>query len=172
MEHVAAVTSDDPHDLARRGEARLRAGDAVVPALGMTVEAVAPGTATARLTVTPAMLNGHDTTHGGYVFLLADTAFAFACNTRSVAVAASCDVDFLEPTTAGDELVALATERVVRGRSGVYDVTVSRDGVTVAEFRGRSRSIAPQPPTSQPPTSQPPTSPPPTSPRVTSEEPS
>ncbi len=144
MEQSAAVERDQ-RESARRGEARLRAGDAVLPALGITVEDVAPGTATARLTVTPAMLNGHDTTHGGYVFLLADTAFAFACNTRSVAVAASCDVDFLEPTTAGDELVAVASERVLRGRSGVYDVTVSRDGRTVAEFRGRSRSIAPQP---------------------------
>ena len=140
MERTTTV-ADDPQETARRGEARLRAGDAVLPALGITVADVAPGTATARMTITPAMLNGHGTTHGGYVFLLADTAFAFACNTRSVAVAASCDVDFLEPTTAGDALVATATERAVRGRSGIYDVTVTRDGAVVAEFRGRSRTV-------------------------------
>ena len=149
MEQTAVVDDEPvggpgpggPDETARRGEARLRAGDAVLAALGVTVEAVAPGTATARMTVTPAMLNGHGTTHGGYVFLLADTAFAFACTTRSVAVAASCAVDFLEPTTAGDELVAVATERVVRARSGIYDVTVSRGGRAVAELRGRSRTV-------------------------------
>lgn len=148
MEETTAV-ADDPQGTAARGEARLRAGDAVLPALGITVDGVAPGTATARMTVTPAMLNGHGTTHGGYVFLLADTAFAFACNTRSVAVAASCDVDFLEPTTADDELVAVATERVLRGRSGIYDVTVSRDGATVAELRGRSRTVPARSPAPQ-----------------------
>ena len=110
---------------------------------GITVEDLAPGTATARSTVTPAMLNGHGTTHGGDVFLLADTAFALACNTRSAAVAASCDVDVLEPTTAGETSVAVATERAVRGRSGVHDVTVRRDGRTVAELRGRRRTPAP-----------------------------
>jgi acyl-CoA thioesterase len=93
--------------------------------------------------LTSSMVNGHRIAHGGYVFLLADTAFAFACNTYDVVtVAAGADVVFVLPARRGDELVADARERVRRGRSGVYDVTVRRDdGSVIAEFRGVSREL-------------------------------
>ena len=89
------------------------------------------------------MVNGHGIAHGGYIFLLADTAFAFACNTYEIAtVAAAADVVFVAPAREGDRLVAEAVERVRFGRSGVYDVTVRRaDGEVVAEFRGNSRAL-------------------------------
>ena len=94
--------------------------------------------------VTAAQVNGHGICHGGYLFLLADTAFAFACNTHGLpTVAAGADVTFLAPVREGDELVAEAVERALRGRSGLYDVTVRRDGEVVVEFRGRSRSLPP-----------------------------
>ena len=111
--------------------------------LGIVIEGVAPGRANARMRVSPAMINGHGICHGGYVFLLADTAFAFACNTYNiVTVAAGADVVFVSPARAGEELVAEARERVRSGRSGVYDATVRRDdGSVVAEFRGLSREL-------------------------------
>ncbi|MBK5305379.1 MAG: hydroxyphenylacetyl-CoA thioesterase PaaI [Frankiaceae bacterium] len=119
------------------------AGDRASQALGISITDVAPGRARATMTVTDAMVNGHGICHGGYVFLLADTAFAFACNTRGPAVvAAGADVSFLAPVRSGDELVADGLERVVRGRSGLYDVTVRSGDVVVAEFRGRSRALS------------------------------
>jgi acyl-CoA thioesterase len=89
------------------------------------------------------MVNGHGIGHGGLTFTLADTAFAFACNTYDdVTVAAGADIDFLEPVRVGTELRATAVERSRRGRSGLYDVTVAdTSGTVVAEFRGRSRSL-------------------------------
>ena len=88
------------------------------------------------------MINGHNICHGGYVFLLADTAFAFACNTHGpVTVAATCDITFLAPAHLGDELIAEATERHRAGRSGIYDVTVRRADTAIAEFRGHSRTM-------------------------------
>ena len=112
--------------------------------LGIELIFAADGAATARMRITAGMVNGHGTTHGGYVFLLADTAFALACNAAGpVTVAAGADITFLRPTAAGDELQAHATERAASGRSGIYDVTVTRDGDVVAEFRGRSRTISP-----------------------------
>jgi len=133
----------DPAELARACADRMYADDAASRALGMVVDDVAPGRATVRMTVTDAMTNGHGTCHGGYVFLLADSAFAFACNTYDVVtVAAAADVVFVAPARVGDELVAEAAERVRFGRSGVYDITVRRaGGDVVAEFRGHSRSL-------------------------------
>jgi acyl-CoA thioesterase len=88
--------------------------------------------------------NGHAMTHGGYVSMLADTAFACACNSHGpVTVAAGADVTFLRPSGAGDVLPSYAKERVTSGPSGIYDVTVTRDGEVIAEFGGRSRVIAP-----------------------------
>ncbi|HEX5198551.1 hydroxyphenylacetyl-CoA thioesterase PaaI [Paractinoplanes rhizophilus] len=102
------------------------------------------GQATVRMTVTGDMVNGHAMTHGGYVFMLADTAFACACNSHGpVTVAAGADISFLRATAPGDVLIAYAKERAARGRSGIYDVTVTCDGDVVAEFRGRSRTIGP-----------------------------
>ena len=130
MAHTAA------HDMFARDTASQR--------LGMELISAGDGAATVRMTVTAEMVNGHGMTHGGYVFLLADTAFACACNSHGpVTVAAGADVTFLRPTAAGDVLQASAQERSTSGRSGIYDVTVTRDGDVVAEFRGRSRMISP-----------------------------
>ena len=130
-----------PDDAARQQAQRLAAGDATVDALGLRVFEVSVGRAAVAMTVGPQMLQGHGTCHGGYLFLLADSAFAFACNTRGpAAVAAGADITFLAPAHLGDELVATAVERVVSGRSGLYDVTVRRGEQVVAELRGRSRS--------------------------------
>ena len=119
--------------------------DVATRGLGIEVSDVAPGAATATMTVTPQMVQGHGTCHGGYLFLLADTAFACACNTRGLpTVAAGADVDFLAPVRLGDVLVARAVERVRRGRSGLYDVTVTRGQEVVCEFRGRSRAVGPR----------------------------
>ena len=133
----------DAQTLARRCAERMYAADAASQALGIAIADVAPGSATATMAVRPDMLNGHGICHGGYVFTLADTAFAFACNTYDdVTVAAGADVTFLEPVPAGVTLTAVAVERSRRGRSGLYDVTVSTDeGSVVAEFRGRSRTL-------------------------------
>ncbi|MGN9776913.1 hydroxyphenylacetyl-CoA thioesterase PaaI [Micromonospora sp. H33] len=112
-------------------------------ALGIELVEAADGAAVARMRVTAAMVNGHAIAHGGYVFLLADTAFALACNSHGpVTVAAGGDITFVRPAREGDLLLARATERTRYGRSGIYDVTVTRDdGEVVAEFRGRSRTL-------------------------------
>ncbi|WP_432975187.1 hydroxyphenylacetyl-CoA thioesterase PaaI [Dactylosporangium sp. CA-233914] len=140
---MTAQASAQAQDLAEACAEAMYAADTASRSLGITISHVSPGRATATMTVTAQMLNGHAIGHGGYVFLLADTAFAFACNTYGrVTVAAGADVTFLEPARAGDTLTATAVERSRRGRSGLYDVTVTRaDGVVLAEFRGRSRSL-------------------------------
>jgi len=136
----------DPDALARRCAAVMYEADAASQGLGMEIVDVAAGRATVRMAVTARMLNGHGIGHGGYTFMLADSAFAFACNGYDVAtVAASCDIVFVSPTRAGDVLEATAVERHRTSRRGVYDVTVVRvSGDTprdvVAEFRGVSRS--------------------------------
>ena len=134
---------EDPQALAERAAAAMYDADLASHHLGIQIEQVAPGQATARMQVRDTMLNGHAICHGGYVFLLADTAFAFACNTYGpTTVAAACDVVFLGPAHLGDELIAEATERRRFGRSGIYDVTVRLPDTTViAEFRGHSRTL-------------------------------
>lgn len=113
---------------------------------GITIVALSPGGASVAMSVTPGMLNGHGSCHGGYVFLLADTAFGLACNSHGESVvAAGADVAFLAPVRAGDQLVAVAVERARVGRSGLYDVTVRRGSQVVAEFRGRSRTVPDRP---------------------------
>ena len=120
------------------------ARDRASHALGIELVEAGDGRAVVRMTVTADMVNGHALTHGGYVFLLADTAFACACNSHGpVTVAAGADITFLRPAREGDVLEARATERSTSGRGGLYDVTVLRDGDVVAEFRGRSRVIGP-----------------------------
>jgi acyl-CoA thioesterase len=130
--------SDDA--LAAEVAAAMWARDSASQALGMALEEVRPGYARLRMAVRPDMLNGHGTCHGGIVFALADSAFAFACNSRGiVTVASGCSVEFLAPAREGDELVAVATERSLEGRNGVYDVDVrTADERLVAAFRGRS----------------------------------
>ncbi|MCW2859913.1 MAG: phenylacetic acid degradation protein PaaD [Actinoallomurus sp.] len=129
--------------MARRCAEKMYAADRSSRHLGIEISDVAAGRARATMTVADTMVNGHGIAHGGYVFLLADTAFAFACNTYEIAtVAAAADVVFVAPARGGDRLVAEAAERVRYGRSGVYDVTVRRDGgEVVAEFRGNSRAL-------------------------------
>jgi acyl-CoA thioesterase len=132
-----------PTDLAQRCADTMYAADLASQHLGITIDDVAPGRATAHMAVGDDMLNGHGICHGGYVFTLADTAFAFACNTYDdVTVAAGADISFLEAVTATAMLTATARETHRRGRSGLYDVTVrTEEGTVVAEFRGRSRSL-------------------------------
>lgn len=118
------------------------AADEASRGLGSELLEQGEGTAVLRMTVTPAMVNGHGIAHGGYVFLLADSAFACACNSHGpVTVAAGADITFVAPAHQGDELVARAEERTRYGRSGLYDVSVRRVDEVIAEFRGRSRSI-------------------------------
>jgi acyl-CoA thioesterase len=123
--------------------AAMFAADVASQTLGIEITDVAPGRATASMTVGDTMVNGHAIAHGGYVFLLADTAFAFACNTYGQAtVARAADIAFLAPVRAGDRIVATATERHRAGRNGIYDVTVRREsGAVVAEFRGHSTEL-------------------------------
>ncbi|MFD1657149.1 hydroxyphenylacetyl-CoA thioesterase PaaI [Streptomyces caeni] len=112
--------------------------------LGIELLEHAPGSAVLRMTVTPDMVNGHGIAHGGYLFLLADTAFACACNGHGpVTVAAAADIDFVAPAHEGDVLMATARERATFGRSGIYDVRVLRGDQVIAEFRGRSRTLRP-----------------------------
>ena len=132
----------DAQALAERSAARMYADDLASQAAGITVHDVAPGQATARMAVGDTMINGHDIAHGGFVFMLADTAFAFACNTYGTpTVAQACDIVFVRPARLGERLVAAARERARYGRSGIYDVTVTAGGELVAEFRGRSRTL-------------------------------
>ena len=131
-----------PEETARRSAEAMWAGDRACQALGMSLDAIGPGTATLRMTLREDMVNGHDIGHGGLTFTVADSAFAFACNSYNrVTVAAAADVRFLAPTRLGDVLVASATERERAGRDGVYDVTVTVDDTVVATFVGRSKEI-------------------------------
>ena len=132
--------------LADAARAMLEA-DVASASLGIEVEHAREGQAIARMVVTDRMVNGHGIAHGGYVFLLADTAFACACNSYGpVTVAAGAEISFVTRAMLDDELVAIAHERTRYGRNGIYDVTVHRETAggreVVAEFRGRSRVIA------------------------------
>lgn len=130
-------------DLAQRAGRQMYARDRASQGLGMVLDSVSPGRARLSMRVRADMLNGHGTCHGGFIFALADSAFAFACNSRNaVTVASACHIDFVRPGAAGDVLRAEAVERSLEGRSGVYDITVSNQrGEIVALFRGKSRRI-------------------------------
>ncbi len=131
-----------PDELARACADAMWAEDTATRALGMRLESVSAGRASMSMTVGASMTNGHGTVHGGYIFTLADSAFAFACNSHNErAVAQSCDIVFIQPVQVGDELVAAAVERHSLGRNGIYDVQVRRGDEVVAEFRGRSRTV-------------------------------
>jgi len=121
---------------------RMLAGDAASRALGIQVSEITAGAATATMRIRPDMVNGHGITHGAFVFAVADTAFACACNSHGpLTVAAAADIMFIAPSHAGDVLEARAVERTRFGRSGIYDVTVRRGDEVIAEFRGTSRTI-------------------------------
>ena len=141
-----AQSAPDPADeqaLAEACAAAMWADDRASTAMGMALEHVAPGEARLSMTITERMTNGHGMCHGGMIFTLADSAFAFACNSRNQrAVAAQCSITFLRPAQLGDRLTATARMRATAGRTGIYDISVStQDGVLVAEFRGHSRDI-------------------------------
>jgi acyl-CoA thioesterase len=124
---------------------KMWAADEASAALGMEVLDLGLDHARVRMTIKAAMVNGHGIAHGGFLFTLADSAFALACNSRGrFAVAAGADINFVAAARLGDVLVADATQRTAYGRSGLTDVTLTRepDGAVIAEFRGRSRSSA------------------------------
>ena len=133
----------DDDTLARRCVDAMWQSDNASQALGMQIDSVAVGCAKVTMTVRTDMVNGHDLCHGGMIFSLADSAFAFACNTQNqVAVASGCSIDFIRPAHRGDTLVAKATMVQQGTRNGLYDVTVSNQNAqVVAEFRGRSARL-------------------------------
>ena len=131
-----------PEDVARACADAMWRDDEASRGLGMKIVDIKPGQATLTMTVQRHMVNGQRIAHGGFIFLLADSAFAFACNTHNErAVAARGDITFIKPGKVGDKLVATAREISRSGRSGIYDVRVTVDDTVIAEFRGHSRSI-------------------------------
>ena len=131
-----------PDDLARACADAMWQEDDASNGLGMEIQEITPGQATLAMTVAPHMVNGQRIAHGGFIFLLADSTFAFACNSHNDrAVAAQCDITFIKPGKLGDRMVATAREISRAGRSGIYDVRVTVDDVVIAEFRGHSRII-------------------------------
>jgi acyl-CoA thioesterase len=118
--------------------------DPASQALGMTLDEIRPGYARMSMRVRADMLNGHATCHGGYIFMLADSAFAFACNSHNLnTVGAGCTIDYLAPGFEGDLLVAEAVEQALQGKTGVYDVTVTNgEGRRLALFRGKSHRVS------------------------------
>lgn len=144
------MTADlEAESVARRVADAMREADAATRSAGVELVDVGPGRAVTRLVVERRHVNGHGVCHGGYLFLLADSAFAYACNSYGTpTVAAGAEITFLRPGQLGDQLVAQAEVRSRAGRSGVYDVTVRSGDEVVAEFRGRARAVPsmPQPP--------------------------
>jgi acyl-CoA thioesterase len=131
-----------PDDLARACAEAMWKDDDASQGLGMEIVEVKCGEATLAMTVQPHMVNGQRIAHGGFIFLLADSAFAFACNSHNErAVAAQCDISFIRPGKLGERLVATAREISRSGRSGIYDVRVTAGDTVIAEFRGHSRVI-------------------------------
>ena len=133
----------DPQALADEVTRAMWSRDRATQGLGMQILSVKPGYALIAMPVRANMVNGHHICHGGFMFTVADSAFAFACNSYNQnTVASSCNIDFLAPAREGDVLEAEAMERSLSGRTGVYDITVRiRGGKTVALFRGKSYRI-------------------------------
>lgn len=140
MENIGEL---EPQTLAEACAQAMWADDKATQQLGMRMDHIAPGAATLSVDVTSAMTNGHRTCHGGYIFTLADSAFAFACNSYNQrTVAQHCAITYLAPAYEQDRLTATAVEIVRRDRSGIYDVKVTNQhGKLIAEFRGHSRTI-------------------------------
>ena len=142
-EHHPALSPAEAQALAERVAEGMYARDTASQAMGMRIVRVAPGHAEMAMTVRADMLNGHAICHGGFIFTLADSAFAFACNSYNLTtVASGCTIDFLAPARAGDVLTAVAQERSASGRTGVYDIeVVNQRGEAIALFRGKSYRI-------------------------------
>ncbi|WP_244145820.1 hydroxyphenylacetyl-CoA thioesterase PaaI [Paraburkholderia tropica] len=134
------MTSDE---LARATAQAMYEADGCSRALGMELLEVRAGYARLRMSVRPEFLNGHQICHGGLIFTLADSTFAFACNSYNInTVASGCSIEFLRPVQPDDQLTAEAVEQVMSGRNGIYDIRVTnRAGETVAMFRGKSAQI-------------------------------
>lgn len=132
-----------PQELAQACADAMWADDNASRHLGMEMVNVTPGHATLAMTVGPQMVNGHKTCHGGYIFTLADSAFAFACNSYNQrCVAQHTSITFIRPAFEGDRLTATGREVSRTSRSGIYDITVTnQDGKPIGEFRGHSRAI-------------------------------
>jgi acyl-CoA thioesterase len=140
---TAAQVRSDADALARRVAGVMYARDRATQAMGMTIGHVSAGHAELTMIVRGDMLNGHSTCHGGLIFTLADSAFAFACNSYNLTtVASGCSVEFLAPAREGDTLTAVAQERSAIGRTGVYDIDIhNQEGTLIAVFRGKSYRI-------------------------------
>jgi acyl-CoA thioesterase len=136
----------DPQALAELAGKAMYERDPASQALGMTLDEIRPGYARMSMPVRGDMLNGHGTCHGGYIFMLADSAFAFACNSHNHAtVGAGCTIDYLAPARRGDLLTAEAVEQALAGKTGVYDIVVTnQEGRRLALFRGKSHRVSGQ----------------------------
>jgi acyl-CoA thioesterase len=143
-EDVPVYDADGRQRTAERAVDALWRGDAASKQLGMKIESCAPGRATVSMPIRPDMVNGHGICHGGVVFALADSAFAFACNSYGDnTIAAAATIEFLAPAREGDVLRAVASERWRARRSGIYEIeVVNQRGEPVALFRGRSHQVA------------------------------
>lgn len=139
------MSTDSPESLAlaQRVAEAMYSRDAALKLLGIVIEDIRPGCSRLSMTVRDDMLNSHGIGHGGLIFTLADSAFAYACNSRNEStVAAGCSIEFLRPAQLGERLVASAEERLLSGRTGIYDITVRDEkGEPVAAFRGKSARI-------------------------------
>jgi acyl-CoA thioesterase len=142
-EHHPALSAAEAQALADRVAQAMWARDDASQRLGMRIVAVAPGRAELAMAVRADMLNGHAICHGGFIFTLCDSAFAYACNSYNLnTVASGCSIDFLAPAREGDVLAAIAHERSMAGRTGVYDIEVTNQrGEPIALFRGKSYRI-------------------------------
>jgi acyl-CoA thioesterase len=139
---VSVKPAPSPDDIARACAQAMWKEDDASKGLGMEILEVKPGRATLAMTIQPHMVNGQRIAHGGFIFTLADSAFAFACNTHNErVVAAQGNITFIRPGKLGDRLIARGREISRSGRSGIYDVTVTSGESVIAEFRGHSRSI-------------------------------
>jgi acyl-CoA thioesterase len=134
----------DPQALAELAGKTMFERDPASQKLGMTLDEIRPGYARMSMRVREDMLNGHRTCHGGYIFMLADSAFAFACNSHNFAtVGAGCTIDYLAPGREGDLLTAEASEQALAGKTGVYDIVVTnQEGRKIALFRGKSHRVS------------------------------
>ncbi len=137
------MTELSAQEIAERSAASMQARDKTTPAMGITLESIGPGSATMSMVVREDQLNGHGICHGGIIFTLADSAFAYACNSyNQTALAQHNVISYISPGQPGERLTATASEVSKTGRNGIYDVRVTgEDGRSIAEFRGFSRVI-------------------------------
>lgn len=133
----------DPQAIALAAADAMIQRDNATQGMGITLTEIRPGYARMQMRVRPTMLNGHQTCHGGYIFALADSAFAFACNSYNiVTVAAGCSIEYLAPGFEDDVLQAEAVEQSRSGKTGIYDIAVTnQDGKKLALFRGKSHQL-------------------------------